>query len=387
MTGGATREEGTVSAAVALNHAAVLDALADPVVASDAGNRLVYANAAAAALLGWAPGELIGRPLSDIIPPTYRARHEEAFERFIRTGIPHIIGHPIRVPALTRSGETVDIELTLAALRGENLLIVASLRDLGQRAEAVTIASPAEAVRRVEELEETIRARDEFLSSVSHDLKNPLTAIKARTQLLRRRAEKIDDPGAERIAEGLDAINSSVTRMTGLINDLADLVNMRAGRPLKLNREDVDLVALAQDVAAEQRTALGRPISVESRIASLPARVDIARIERVLGNLLSNAAKYSPDEGAVRLLVDEDRTGSVTVAVLAVSDEGIGIPAEDLPRVFDRFYRASNTREIPGTGIGLATARQIVQQHGGTITVSSDTGRGSTFTVRLPIQE
>lgn len=385
MTGGATQEEGTVAAAVSLDHAAMLDALADPVVASDAGNRLVYANAAAAALLGWAPGELIGRPLSDIIPPTYRARHEEAFERFIRTGIPRIIGHPIRVPALTRSGDTVDIELTLAALRGENLLIVASLRDLSQRAEAVTIASPAEAVRRVEELEETIRARDEFLSSVSHDLKNPLAAIKARAQMLGRRVEKMEDPAAERIAEGLDAINTSVIRMTRLINDLADLVNMRGGRPLMLNREDVDLVTLAQQVAAEQRTALGRPIVVEPRVPSLPARVDITRIERVLGNLLSNAAKYSPNEGAIRLVVDSERAGGADFAILAVSDEGMGIPAEDLSRIFDRFYRGSNAGEISGTGIGLATARQIVQQHGGTITVTSEVGRGSTFTVRLPI--
>ncbi len=385
MTGGATREEGTVPAAISLDHAAVLDALADPVVASDAGNRLVYANAAASALLGWPPGELIGRPLSDIIPPTYRARHEEAFERFIRTGISRIIGHPIRVPALTRGGDTVDIELTLAAMRGEDVLIVASLRDLGQRAGAVTIAAPAEAVRRVEELEETIRARDEFLSSVSHDLRNPLAAIKARAQMLRRRVEKMEDPAMERVAEGLDAINVSVTRMTLLINDLSDLVNMRDGRLLMLNREDVDLVTLAQEVAAEQRTALGRPIAVEPHVLSLPARVDATRIERVLGNLLSNAAKYSPDESAIRLVLDRDSTGSSDFAVLAVSDQGIGIPAADLPRVFDRFYRAANAKEIGGTGIGLATALQIVQQHGGTITVTSDVGRSSTFTVRIPI--
>jgi PAS domain S-box-containing protein len=363
----------------------MLGALADPVVASDAGNRLVYVNAAASALLGWPPDELIGRPLSDIIPPTYRTRHQEAFERFIRTGVPHIIGHPIRVPALTRSGETVDIELTLAALRGENILIVASLRDLSQRADAVTIASPAEAVRRVEELEETIRARDEFLSSVSHDLKNPLAAIKARAQMLRRRVEKMEDPSAGRIAEGLDAINVSVTRMTRLINDLADLVNMRAGRPLMLNREDVDLVALARDVAAEQQTALGRSIEVEPRVPSLQARVDPSRIERVVGNLLSNAAKYSPGGGAIRLVIDRDETATPHRAIMAVTDEGIGIPPQDLPRIFDRFYRASNSTEVGGSGIGLATARQIVQQHGGTIAASSEVGRGSTFTVRLPI--
>lgn len=383
MTGGATREEGTV--AISLDHASILDALADPVVASDASNRLVYVNAAAAALLGWPPHELVGRPLSDIIPPTYRTRHEEAFERFIRTGIPHIIGHPIRVPALTRSGDTVDIELTLAALPGENLLVIASLRDLGQRAGAVTIASPAEAVRRVEELEETIRARDEFLSSVSHDLKNPLTAIKARAQMMRRRAEKIEDPAAGRLVEGLDAINTSVTRMTRLINDLADLVNMRAGRPLMLNREDVDLVALAQEVAAEQRAALGRSITVEILVPSLLTRVDVTRFERVLGNLLSNADKYSPEGGAISLVVNRETSGGRDVAVLSVSDDGIGIPSEDLPRIFDRFYRASNTESIGGTGIGLATAQQIVQQHGGTITVRSVEGRGSTFTVKLPL--
>jgi signal transduction histidine kinase len=173
--------------------------------------------------------------------------------------------------------------------------------------------------------------------------------------------------------------------MTRLINDLTDLVNLRAGRPLMLNREQVDLVMLTRDVAREQQTALGRAITLEVETPSLPASVDVTRMERVLVNLLSNAAKYSPEGGDITLRLSQEGEAGADVAVLSVTDRGIGIPEDEIPRVFDRFYRASNIGGIAGTGVGLASAAQIVQQHGGSIDVVSGEGRGSTFTVRIPV--
>lgn len=386
MAGGTAEEDSQVQSALLLDYASLLEALPDPVVAADSSNRIVYGNRAVGLLLNWPIGELVGQPLTVIIPPNYRNRHQAAFERFVRTGQPTILHHPIGVPALTRSGETVDIELTIAAttLAG-NLLLIASLRDLRGRVDAVTIAAPGEDVRRVQELEETIRARDEFLASVSHDLKNPLAVIKARAQILQRRAQKIEGDMGQRLADGLGAIDASATRMTRLINDLTDLVNLRAGRPLMLNREQVDLALLTRAVAREQQTALGRTITVEVDTPSLPASVDVTRMERVLVNLLSNAAKYSPDGGDITLRLSQEGEAGSDVAVLSVTDRGIGIPEDEIPRIFDRFYRASNIGGVAGTGVGLASAAQIVQQHGGSIDVASGEGRGSTFTVRIPV--
>ena len=152
-----------------------------------------------------------------------------------------------------------------------------------------------------------------------------------------------------------------------------------------LVRQPTDLVTLARGVAA------GRQLGTESHEVrvdavgttgeELVAEVDPGRLERVLDNLLANAIKYSPRGGAIILTIRED----AGAAIISISDEGIGIPPADLPRVFERFRRGSNVGRLPGTGIGLAAARQIVEAHGGAITAASEEGKGSTFTILLPL--
>jgi signal transduction histidine kinase len=172
------------------------------------------------------------------------------------------------------------------------------------------------------------------------------------------------------------------------IDDLLDSARLHAGRPLELKRAPMDLVALAWQAAAEhQRTTEHHRLRVETNEPKLIGVWDPTRLRRVLDNLLSNAIKYSPNGGEVvlRVRVEEDFAAG-GAAVLAVQDRGLGIPASDLPHVFERFRRAGNVvGRFGGTGIGLAGACQIVQEHGGTIEVDSEEGRGTTFTVRLPL--
>lgn len=163
-----------------------------------------------------------------------------------------------------------------------------------------------------------------------------------------------------------------------------DVATLQVGQPLKLNRQPTDLVALArQAVAALQTTSPRHDLSLVSGVAELTGSWDPLRLERLLGNLLSNAVKYSPGGGRVFVTVGRDEN----VATLSVTDQGVGIPAADLPRLFERFYRATNVEHrIAGTGMGLYGARQIAELHGGTIAVESVEGVGSTFTVRLPVE-
>jgi signal transduction histidine kinase len=127
-------------------------------------------------------------------------------------------------------------------------------------------------------------------------------------------------------------------------------------------------------------------VRLEASQLSLVGLWDQDRLERVLHNLLSNAIKYSPAGGEVRVSIQRERTLGGDWAVVSVRDQGLGIPAAEVPRIFDGFHRASNVAgRISGTGIGLATARQVVEQHGGTLGVATEEGRGSTFTVRLPL--
>jgi signal transduction histidine kinase len=158
-------------------------------------------------------------------------------------------------------------------------------------------------------------------------------------------------------------------------------------RPLELHREKIDLVQLVQRVVADhQQAATSHPIRVRTTLAALHGCWDAARLERVLGNLLSNAVKYSPEGSEIEVDLEREEAEEEPLAVVSVRDQGVGIPAHDLPHVFDRFYRASNViGRIAGTGIGLAGAMQLVEAHGGTIRVESAPGEGSTFFVRLPL--
>ncbi len=232
-----------------------------------------------------------------------------------------------------------------------------------------------------------LSTRDEFLSSAAHDLKNPLTSIKGLAQLLLRRAARLSPPERERFTEALSSIEAAATKMTQQVNELLDIARLDMGQPLALQRQPTDLVALARQAIAEQQQATERhQLRLEASESSLVGEWDAARLERVLANLLSNAVKYSPQGGEIVVRVRRDEDAAGAWAVLEVQDQGLGIPKADLSYIFERFRRGRNVQgRIAGTGIGLAGVRQIVTQHGGQISVRSQEGMGSTFSMRLPL--
>lgn len=233
-------------------------------------------------------------------------------------------------------------------------------------------------------LRETLRTREEFLASLAHDLRNPLAAIQGYAQFLKRQVARGKTPEPPQLLERLGQIEANAARMAVLLRHLLDIARLEAGAPLQLDSRPTDAVALASRVAAayDQRTDRHR-VRAEALESELVGRWDLSRLERVLDNLLGNAVKYSPEGGQVTVRVA--RQGHE--AVIVVSDQGLGIPAEDMPRLFERFYRASNVQDqAQGTGLGLWGARQIVEQHGGSIAVESEVGVGTTVTVRLPLE-
>jgi signal transduction histidine kinase len=233
--------------------------------------------------------------------------------------------------------------------------------------------------------EAAIKARDDFVAVVSHDLRNPLAAVKGQVQLVRRRAARGEALSAEQLVERLDAVQSSIGALSAQIDELHDATQLQAGRHLELRKAPIDLVSLVRDcVVRQQATSESHRLHFECTLSELPGNWDAGRLERVLANLLSNAIKYSPSGGEVVVDVRSD----VDWAVVSVTDHGLGIPEADLPHVFERFRRASNVGGlIAGSGLGLAGARDIVEQHGGTISAASEEGRGSTFVVRLPLRD
>jgi signal transduction histidine kinase len=173
--------------------------------------------------------------------------------------------------------------------------------------------------------------------------------------------------------------------MSTLISELLDVANLQIGRPLALARAETDLVELVRAVIADHQHVTDRHnLELRAMVSSVRGNWDPTRLERVLANLLSNAVKYSPHGGDITITVDSDGDWGV----LSVADRGLGIPVTDLPHVFDRFRRGENAAgKIPGTGIGLAAVRDIVEQHGGTIAAANREDGGAIFTIRLPRSE
>ena len=241
--------------------------------------------------------------------------------------------------------------------------------------------------RQTQAAEEALQARDELLTIIAHDLRNPVSVIHSYIQLLRPRVPPRGPADVEHLRLGLEHMGVATTRLIAQIDELLDLARLQAGQALELQLRPVDLVALTREVALEQQqTTRHHAITVVTSLPELCGCYDPVRIARVLSNLLSNAVKYSPDGGTITMEVSQVQDAAGAWALLRVRDEGLGIPEAELPRIFHRFQRASNVvGRISGTGIGLASVQQIVAAHQGTIEVASREGQGTTVSVRLPL--
>ena len=228
--------------------------------------------------------------------------------------------------------------------------------------------------------EEAVELRDTFLSVAAHELRNPLTSLTGQAQLLQRRLRHSAD---ERDQHSIGVIVAQAERLAHMIGDLLDASRIERGY-LTLAREPLDLAPLLQRIADELAPTFAPHIlRYEASAAPLPLLGDPMRLEQVFVNLLQNAMKYSPDGGVVTF--SAARVGQE--ARITVRDSGIGIPADALPQLFQRFFRAANAgaSRFGGLGVGLYVVKEIVALHGGAVDVASVEGQGSTFTVTLPL--
>lgn len=272
-----------------------------------------------------------------------------------------------------------------ALLEGVAAVLSGSIELVGRFAAEVQLrerlAEAVESERRARaEAEEAVRTRDQFLSIASHELKTPLTPIKAGAQLLMRAVQQ-PEIDRERITRQLRTIDGQVDRLRMLVDDLLDTARIQGGR-LELRPEDVDLTdVVARIVAAWDEK--NRPRIVFESTGSIVGRWDPYRLEQVVTNLVDNALKYSPPTEQVDVVATRD----ADEALLIVTDRGIGIPPQAQERIFEPFARGSNAsaRNYGGLGLGLFITRQLIERHGGRIELESKEGQGTRFRVRLPL--
>lgn len=222
------------------------------------------------------------------------------------------------------------------------------------------------------------QAKDEFLSIASHELKTPLTSMKASLQILERFVKTC--PDSQKIHPFVVNSNKQVDRLTALVRDLLDVTRIHSGR-LEIYKRQVEISELIREVVAE-KTAVANNEFVIEQLADAEVEADPNRIYQVFENLLSNAAKYSPESARI-LISSQISDGQIKVRV---QDFGAGIPAEKIPHLFDRFYRIEETRHsVQGLGLGLYICREIIKSHRGEIGAESKVGQGSTFWFTLPL--
>jgi PAS domain S-box-containing protein len=240
-------------------------------------------------------------------------------------------------------------------------------------------------------LKELERHKDEFISTASHELRGPLTVIRGQAQLLQRQLRRQErqgqlPPGMLHIMESMEGIESQTARLNDLVNDLLDVSRIQAGK-LVLQRSSAELMTIIAKVIQHWRpAATNHRVLIQADVPpdGVTGQWDARRVEQILSNLIGNALKYSPDGGCVTIKVGVDLAAGAVLA--SVQDEGMGIPPEALPHLFERFYRAGNVHSISGTGLGLYISKQLTTAHGGDLWAESPgVGRGSTFFLRLPL--
>lgn len=335
-------------------------------------------NTKAEKIFGYKAEEVVGNLMSEtIIPHKYREAHKRGMQHFLETGVGPVLNKTIEITALHKAGHEFFINLSISnvLLKGK-WIFIGFLSDITERkrTEEQLIRKEAELLQS-KVLEER---KDEFISIASHELKTPLSTIKAFTQI----AIASCDNNPDKVKPYLEKINHYTDKLSELVNELLDVSKIEAGK-LKIDTLPVELSSFLKDsIQAVQHIIPDHKILVREIKEAIVA-IDAGRLEQVITNLLGNAAKYSPGKNEIYVNT-ELNNGSV---IVSVTDLGIGIPQKKLDKVFTRFYRVNeHDNQFSGLGIGLYISAEIIKQHGGKIWAESTEGSGSTFYFSLPLQ-
>jgi PAS domain S-box-containing protein len=355
--------------------AAIVESSDDAIVSKTLEGRILTWNAGATRIFGYGPDEAIGRPITLIVPPELHSEEEQILQQ-LRQG--KRIDH-FDTTRMTKDGRRIAISLTVSPIRDVNGRVIGAskvARDVSDRKRAEEIRRQSE-----QALREADRRKDEFLALLAHELRNPLAPIRYALA-----ANKKAGQTREQRSQNDEIIERQVNHMSRLLDDLLDVSRIRHGT-LELKKRAIELSSVVSAAIETARPALNAKhhhLSVAMPEPAIRLDADAVRLAQVFSNLLINAAKYTDPGGRIQLAVTREQD----VAVICVRDNGIGLSADLLPRLFTIFSRERTTlgRAEGGLGVGLSLVRGITTLHGGTVEGRSEgPGKGSEFIVRLPI--
>jgi len=332
----------------------------------DKKERLISWNKFTEGFLGMGKDDLYLKPVSSLYPAHEweKIRAQDIRQKGMQ--------HHLETVMVKKDGTLIDVDISLSVMKDSNSETTGSIgviRDITERKKAE------------EELKETMELKSQFISTVSHELRTPLAAIKEGLAIvLDGLAGRIN----KKQKKFLGIAKRNADRLSDLINDVLDFQRLGAGKTkLDIQSHDIkEVLSEVQETMALYANKHGDELSFASADDLSKAEFDRAKVIQVLTNLVSNAVKFTPEGG----LVSVDARRQDTDWVISISDNGMGIPKEALPKIFERFYRVTRRgKQIKGTGLGLAIVHKIVMLHGGRIEVESQVGQGTTFTIFLPL--
>jgi len=334
-------------------------------------------NLAAERIFGYSHQDVVGRNVSLLMPEPDRSAHDQYLANYLRTGQRKIIGIGREVRGRRRDGSTFPMELAVSETRlGVRRIFTGIVRDITAYKKAVE-----ERMALVVELKDADQRKDQFLAMLAHELRNPLAPISNAVQIMR-----LEGPKGPNFQWSIEVIEDQIKHMTRMIDDLLDVSRITRGK-VDLQKQPIELAQVVELAVEASRPLIedyGHELTVTLPDQPILLEVDPPRLAQVLSNLLNNAAKYTPEGGKIALTAEQ----SDREVIVRVRDNGIGIPADLLPRVFDLFVQADQalSRSRGGMGIGLTLVRSLVELHGGDVTAQSDgPDQGSEFVVRLPV--
>jgi PAS domain S-box-containing protein len=358
----------------------VVEGAPTAMVAVDKRGTVVLVNSLTERLFGYAPGELIGKPVEMLVPERFRQNHQQYRTGFSDAPEMRQMGVGRDLYAVRRDGSEVPVEIGLNPIDVDGeVLVLGSIVDITDRKHAEDDrAQLFEGEKRARaEADAANRAKDLFLARVSHELRTPLNALMGWTRMLRD-----GSVAGAKVANAIASIDRNAEVLNKLVEDLVEMSRLTTGR-LQLDRKPLDIIAVIRESVNLLEPAMNaKRVGLETRIDTEPITVDgdAVRLRQVFWNLMSNAIKFTPSDGRVAVSAGLS-DGEVEISV---TDTGQGIAPEFIPHVFDPFTQEDSTG--PGLGLGLAIVQQLVKAHDGRISVTSaGSGAGATFTVHLPV--
>ncbi len=389
---------------------------AEGIIMIDDTGKILLANPVSEAMFGYASQSLVGHTLEDLLPARYRGRHVGFRNQFNAHPAPRRMGVGRDLQALRLDGSEFPVEISLSFTQlGGKMLSMAFITDISQRktAEDALKKSEEQLIQYAAELEKKVQSRTEalnlsvqklekaneetrkalekerelndlkskFVSIASHEFRTPLSAILSSTSLIKQYRDRGE---LDKVDKHLDRVKSSVQHLTTILNDFLSLGKLDEGH-IEVKKEMIPIAIFFNEIKDEVKPVLKekQELILNLKPAGSDFHSDAKILRSALFNLVSNASKYSDPGKKIHIRVHffEDQLH------IDIQDEGIGIPHSETKHIFDRFFRASNASNIQGTGLGLNIVKRYVELLGGDITFESEEGKGSKFTITLPLNE